>query len=440
MRRPNFSLPTPAFAAAICSLALIFTTLHLLSWRSIPQKVGLGDIFEYGGAEAETTSEQSTTTAAAAAATAATAAANVYFAPNGSPAPPFNTSSFIPGVPKPNGAHYSKTLVIAQLKEDNTTWATSPEMQRHGWSVAAYVVNDRNAELRPPKNKGHEAMVYLSYIIDNYDTLPDIAAFMHAHQFAWHNEEIFDFDAVEMLSRLSLEHVVREGYFNMRCEWYPGCPSWIHVSSAIDEDRAKKEEWLIARAWAEIFPDRPVPKVLSQPCCAQFVLSRDRIRAIPRERFIYYREWLLQTELRDAMSGRVWEYLWHVVFTGKETSCPTANVCLCDGFGVCFGGDDKVQYYYDTLHRIKKATSELSRWQDSAWGVVDEDARIAMSLDEMGDAEPAPDDSEGLLLTVEVEEKTAELAKLKQRAIEKGADPVYRAWSAGRVWKVGDGY
>ena len=48
--------------------------------------------------------------------------------------------------------------------------------------TAIYVVDDPYAPLHPPKNKGHEVMVYLTYIIDHYDELADVTMFMHAHQ------------------------------------------------------------------------------------------------------------------------------------------------------------------------------------------------------------------------------------------------------------------
>lgn len=57
-----------------------------------------------------------------------------------------------------------------------------------------------------------EVMVYLSYIIENYDKLADVNIFMHAHRLAWHNNELLDHDAVQVIARLSAERVQREGY------------------------------------------------------------------------------------------------------------------------------------------------------------------------------------------------------------------------------------
>ncbi|KAG0646772.1 hypothetical protein D0Z07_6408 [Hyphodiscus hymeniophilus] len=67
------------------------------------------------------------------------------------------------------------------------------------------------------RNKGHEVMVYLSHIIHNYDDLADVNIFMHSHRHSWHNVELLDHDAVQIIWRLSAERVQREGYMNMRC-------------------------------------------------------------------------------------------------------------------------------------------------------------------------------------------------------------------------------
>ena len=83
---------------------------------------------------------------------------------------------YVPGIPKAPGSKYTKTLVVPRTSEEDTDWIADelPE-----WESAVYVVDDPSAPLHPPKNKGHEVMVYLSYIIEHYDNLTDVVAFMH---------------------------------------------------------------------------------------------------------------------------------------------------------------------------------------------------------------------------------------------------------------------
>lgn len=265
---------------------------------------------------------------------------------------------FSPGAIRPDDYEYTKTLVVPRTSYEDVSWMDS---EIPGWDTAIYVVDDPSAALHPPKNKGHEVMVYLSYLIEHYDKLPDIIAFMHSHQFAWHNDDLLDGNSAEVLKRLRAERVIREGYMNLRCGWGPGCPDWMHPGT-LEEDESKQEEILLARSWGEIFPDFPIPDVLAQPCCAQFAVSRDRVLAIPRSRFVFYRDWVLRTELSDFISGRIWEYLWHVVFTGQNVVCAEEHVCFCDGYGICFNDGDEYSAFRNMDSERESLEDELRRW------------------------------------------------------------------------------
>lgn len=252
----------------------------------------------------------------------------------------------------------SRVLVIPKTAQDATDWIARelPEVD-----LALYTVDQLDSVLHPPKNKGHEAMIYLTYIIDHYHRLPDVIIFMHAHQRAWHNNEPLDFNATEMIRRLNVERVLRLGYMNLRCEWYPGCPEWLHPHEK-EESLAKQEQEVLSTCWNELFPFDELPQILAQPCCAQFAVSREKIRSIPLRRFVFYRDWLLKTDLTDYFSGRIWEFVWQFVFTTHGTNCPPQHVCYCDGYDVCFNGDDDFQAYLRLHEAKKKLSTEL---QDS---------------------------------------------------------------------------
>jgi Protein of unknown function (DUF3431) len=138
----------------------------------------------------------------------------------------------LPGVQVSSEQHHSKMLVVAAVHYNDTDWIRErlPNIQ-----TAIYVAEDPSARLQPPKNKGNEVMIYLTYIIDHYDELCDITVFMHSHQFSWHNNPVLNFNAYEMLTRLNHDRVSREGYMNLRCDWFPGCPDWIHPGHVQEE-------------------------------------------------------------------------------------------------------------------------------------------------------------------------------------------------------------
>lgn len=207
------------------------------------------------------------------------------------------------------------------------------------WRHAVYYVDRssavaRNGSLRTPINKGNEAMAYLTYIIDHYHhQVPSIVVFLHSHRNgfwkAWHVDDPLHNNA-NTLRHLQLDHVKRQGYVNLRCNWSPGCT-----------DVQGPNSHLTNRTWDEIFANTSTPFFESSPdkpaassqlpvnhddmssrriwtsCCAQFAVSREQIHRRPLQDYVSIRQWLLETELDDSLSGRVLEYLWHVIF-GKE--------------------------------------------------------------------------------------------------------------------------
>jgi hypothetical protein len=333
-------------------------------------------------------------------------------------APTIPSPNYQPGTPKPAGHNYSRTVVIASKSEEDTKWLTHLENDPN-LSTAIYVVDDPNARLTVPKNKGHEVMVYLTYIIDNYDQLSDVTIFMHAHQVTWHNNDLLFSDAVEMIQRLSSQKVTRDGYMNMRCHLDPGCPDHIHPSITNDDNGGNIPEALvIGRAWLELFPDaKAPPKALSQPCCAQFALSKARIQNLPLARYIMFRKWLLDTDLEDRLSGRVWEYVWQYIFAGVEEFCPIESSCYCDGYGICFGGEDQYQEWF----AMRKKSRELEDVKES-----------------LGDDENKA--QEKLQIQVELTALDLKMTTKKKDAFLRGSDPKNRAVEAGREWKEGDGF
>jgi hypothetical protein len=264
---------------------------------------------------------------------------------------------FEPGEPGPPGTTYTRTLVSARLMRDNVDWMDQiPDIKK-----AVYIADNRFALFHPPKNKGREAMIYLTYIIDHYDDLSDITIFLHSDRFAWHDNDIFNNDLVTMINSLSNEHVIRNGYVNLRCGLIPGCRDGMKLD-IISFDKDKPEQNVMAESWNDLFPEVEVPKVLKAPCCAQFALSRERIRSRPLSDYERYRDWLLHTPEPDHISGRIFEHLWHYIFTGKTELCPSLSECYCAGYGLCFGNKtaaasffadrDRMQHLYDDLNKL----------------------------------------------------------------------------------------
>lgn len=158
--------------------------------------------------------------------------------------------------------------------------------------------------------------------------------FVHAHQHSWHNVDELGRNTAEMIEHLSLSRTIERGYVNLRCAWDPGCTHPLRpINATLDIDRPEAMVW--SGAWEEIFPDHPVPNEVAQPAGAQFAVSRARVRSRPVGDYEHFRDWLVYTSLDSAHSGRVWEYLWHIVFGGDAKLCLPVDECLCSTYDMC---------------------------------------------------------------------------------------------------------
>jgi hypothetical protein len=333
--------------------------------------------------------------------------------------------NFQPGAPV-DGQNYTKRIVVPKTKKEDIRWLDEelPEVPK-----AVYAVDDATAPLRPPKNKGNEVMVYLSYIIDHYEELADVNIFIHAHRWAWHNNDLLDSDTAQMIRHLSSARVLREGYVNLRCQWFPGCPSWLNPS-ADREDEEKKEQKHIAKAWLELFPGSTLPDVLAQPCCSQFAVSRDRIRAIPLAEYERLRRWVLVTKLGSNMSGRVFEYLWQFIFAGTHALCPSIHTCYCDGYGYCFADEEDFQSWFKMRFELRQDEWELHSW-------LDNEAKYEelVSKGKGGEARRVERAPAARLkeLKMGISRRWIELWEKREQALLRGQDAQIRAKIAGRV-------
>ena len=242
-----------------------------------------------------------------------------------------------------------KVIVVAKTRHEDTSWVKT---ELEDWQSAVYTVDGAgdgsgsggkpedvaglasSSSLTTPANKGHEAMAYLTYIVDNYETLPSILAFLHPHRSgflaAWHTDTPLHSN-VDALRMLNLTFVQTNGYVNLRCNWSPGCMEKDRDNAHVNFER-----------WAEVFERTstphgsfPFPGQVAQACCAQFAVSKEAVLKRPRQDYKLMRNWLLTTELSDRKSGRVLEFMWHVIFGMDNIYCPEEKMCYCQVYGRC---------------------------------------------------------------------------------------------------------
>jgi hypothetical protein len=218
-----------------------------------------------------------------------------------------------------------RVVVIAKLPTDDTSWVHT-DLQ--DWQSAIYDIDTENAHntstlnpltnntLRTLRNKGMEANAYLAYIVQNYNNLPSTIAFIHPHKdgypIAWHTDNN-EHSNVVSLQTLNINFIQSNGYANLRCVNDPGCPHEVMPFRNPPEDH-RTIEAAMPDAWRDLFNNTNVPHILATPCCAQFAVSSEQVRKRPLEAYQKYYTWLMETPLKDETSGRVFEYLWHILF------------------------------------------------------------------------------------------------------------------------------
>ncbi len=184
-------------------------------------------------------------------------------------------------------------------------------------------------------------MAYLTFLIDHYDKLPEIIVFLHPHKQgwpqAWHTDAE-GYDNAESVRSLNLEYVRNSGYANMRCIWDPGCPVELRpFIKGAGDSLSEQTGRAYGDAWMRIFQtdNSTIPETVATPCCSQFAVSRQQVLKRPLMDYERMRQWLLDTELSDDISGRVMEYMWHAIFGKNPVWCPPLDECWCQQFGRC---------------------------------------------------------------------------------------------------------
>lgn len=77
----------------------------------------------------------------------------------------------------------------------------------------------------------------------------------------------------------------------------------------------------------------PVPTEVATPCCGQFAVARWQVLKREKSEYERYRKWLMETELEDAESGRVFEYMWHIIFGRDAVFCEQYETCMSAVYG-----------------------------------------------------------------------------------------------------------
>jgi hypothetical protein len=161
-------------------------------------------------------------------------------------------------------------------------------------NVMIYDKENPNNPLNVPVNKGNEASVYLKYIIDYYDDLPDFTFFIHDEEYAWHHSgSIIDKYDEAMKSNLMYYNINDRAGWN-RTDLIPP-ETYVELLKFYDK-------------YIEAYiPISKVPNnedfIFGYIGSAQFLIHKKLIQNLPREFYSNLYDWIITTDLPNELSG-----------------------------------------------------------------------------------------------------------------------------------------
>jgi hypothetical protein len=191
-------------------------------------------------------------------------------------------------------------IVISRYNRD-TSWSAKFVKVCPDANIMIYDKEKPENPFNVPRNKGNEASTYLKYIVDHYDVLPEYTFFCHDEEFAWHHSG-------SIISHFEIACLSKKKYYNVNDK--------IILGNIENNDYG----YPTVLKWYMKYIDKHIPycdlpnKNWTQGFrgSAQFLVHRDTIRCLPKDFYEYLYEWILNTNLSSAESGRYMEWCWHL--------------------------------------------------------------------------------------------------------------------------------
>jgi len=162
----------------------------------------------------------------------------------------------------------------------------------------------------PWGNVGQEISSYMRFILMFWDYLPEHLAFVHGHEKTWHQEGYTMSYILRNICFSKFEYASLNAYDSDAWRPIKGSKSYYNVI---------KKYWKIVEPYLGALPKSG----FKEKCCAQFVVSRDRIKARPRALYELILSQMIDPEKKYARAPHgknngwdlihFWEAIWHYI-------------------------------------------------------------------------------------------------------------------------------
>ena len=185
--------------------------------------------------------------------------------------------------------------------------------------------------------KAPQALAVLTFIIDNYDSLPEFIAHIKPSRTTVHHGTHFDDQNAMLLHSLRFPYVEERGYVNLRCSRQSGCdPPAVQPRRRFKSSQDDSWQSRLPQSWLELFgPPSKYPGTVAVASGGQFVVAKWQVLERGKGEYEHFRRWLQQTTMSDTDVFETIETLWHVIFGRSAVHCPDEYTCSCEQFDRC---------------------------------------------------------------------------------------------------------
>ena len=198
------------------------------------------------------------------------------------------------------------TFVVSRYNRD-TSWVQN--LTNIGYRVCVYEHGDPNAAYNIPTNIGKESSAYLKFIAGHYKYLTPYIFFIHDEDTAWHHSgHIIDL----------INNELRKSNSNKQ-----KYPKFVNINSRCTASITGLNNFPTIRAWFDKYLGPYIGKhekyldwTYGHKCCAQMVVSRDRIKQHPQKMYADLYNWIMKTQTieKSEENARYLEWTWKLIF------------------------------------------------------------------------------------------------------------------------------
>jgi hypothetical protein len=180
-------------------------------------------------------------------------------------------------------------------------------LEKYDTNIMVYDKENNNNPYNVPINRGHEASVYLKYIIDNYYKLTNYTFFIHDEDYSWHHNGSIEERFLEATSLNKLFYNIN--HFNLG--------PYEHINI---HDQKELTEWY-SKFVEPYIPFEKLPNkdwLVGYKGCSQFLVHKSVIMHLPHKFYNDIYNWILEYN-NSKLAGHFLEWTWHIFWDISPT-------------------------------------------------------------------------------------------------------------------------